>query len=256
MKISDTVKLVKYEYKYGKTEWIVSIIMNALVMGCILMSLTISLELSSVCSDYFESSYTAGFEFRANGFTRDDEKWLTDRGFKITNYWDEDKKCEVITENLDNIWIYKFEALFMGKDIWDDDLDKILEVILFGNIIFVSLTVVMCVILINSNTNSFTMKLDERSKYICMLKQLGMPTKTCVGIYTWFFITKAVVALVLACGINAVVINFVNDFMSDKLHINSNFSIIRPEIAVAAFAVTILLMCISFRKIWREKNEI
>ena len=64
----------------------------------------------------------------------------------------------------------------MGKDIWDDDLDKILEVILFGNIIFVSLTVVMCVILINSNTNSFTMKLDERSKYICMLKQLGMPT--------------------------------------------------------------------------------
>lgn len=256
MKISDTVKLVKYEYKYGKAEWIFSIIMNALVMACIFMSLTIALELSGVCSDYFESSYTAGFEFRAKGFTGYDEKWLTDRGFKVTEYWDEDNECKVVTDSLDNIWLYKFEALFIGKDIWDEDLDKILEVILFGNIIFVALTVVMCVILINSNTNSFSMKLDERHQYISMLKQLGMPTKSCIGIYIWFFVGRGLASLVLACGMSALLLKYINIFMADKLHINSEFSLIRPEIVLIAFAVTILLMCISFQKIWREKDEV
>lgn len=256
MRVKDTFRLVKCEYKYGKTEWIFSIIMSSLVMACILMSLTVALELSGVCSEYFESSYTEGFEFEAKGFTKDDEKWLTDRGFKITEYWDEDNECEVVTDSLDNIWFYKFEALFAGKDIWDEDLDNLLEVILFGNIIFVTLTVVLCVILINSNTNSFSMKLDERYKYITMLKQLGMTTKSCVGIYMWFFVGKGVVSLVLASGMNVLLMAFINDFMADKLHIMSEFSLIRPEMVLIVFAITILLMCISFRKIWREKNEV
>ena len=157
MNYKDRFKFVGYELRYSKSEWIASIVMNAVVFACCLMAVIIAAEVGTVCSKYLKKIYKNGYEFYAEGFTEDDSEWLEDRGF--TFYIEHFDDPYVVTDDLNNIWIYKFEALMQGKDIWSDDFDLTVEIILFAKIIFTSIAVLLIIVLTNSNSNSFSMKL-------------------------------------------------------------------------------------------------
>ena len=255
MKYKDKLKFVGYELRYGKTEWIMSIFMNAVVLACCLITFIIAAEIGTVCSEYMKKMYPDGYEFEIKGFTESDTKWLEKRGFTpIKDEFSDEYECAV-TQDLNNVWFHKLEALVSGKDIWEDDLDLTMEVILFGKIIFSALTIVLVIVLTNSNSNSFLMKLNERKKYISMLSGLGMSKKDCMGIYTLFFTGRNVVSLVIGCVLSALSIFGINRFMEINMGIEAGFSLVNPIIIVLVLIISTIIMVISFKKIWRDVDE-
>lgn len=253
MNYKDRFKFVRYELRYSKSEWIASIVMNAIVFACCLMAVIVAVEVGTVCSKYLKKIYTNGYEFYVKGFTEADSEWLEDRGFTFyIGHFDE--TCAV-TDDLNNIWIYKFEAMMQGKDIWSDEFDMTVEVILFGKNIFSAIAILLIVVLTNSNSNSFSMKLSERKEYINMLSCLGMSKKECIGIYILFFVCRNLVSIVIGALMNTLIMFGINTFMKNKLEINYGFSVIRPELILCVFVISMMIMFISFRRIWRGAYE-
>ncbi|MGN0374025.1 MAG: hypothetical protein ACI4EN_00875 [Butyrivibrio sp.] len=256
MKIRDSFKLVKYEYHYGKAENIASFLMNSIIFTCILLSLTITTELSKVFNDYMSKAYPDGYIFRINGFNENDIKWLEERGFYDIDFYTDGTGGTAVTKDISNIWSYKFRVLISGKDIWNEEIDEMLEVVLFADIVFTAITIILCVIFINSNSNSFSMKLEERKKYIDMLIQLGMNRGSCISVFVLFFMTRVMFAVLFSICINGMIICFVDDYIIKIMHIRNGFSLLRPDIAGAIIILSILIMIVSFQKIWREKYEL
>ena len=254
MKLTDTLKLIKYEYNYGKGEWISSIVMNVIVIACILLSMTVTLEINSVCNDYISMGYPNGYKFSLVGFNEQDVEWLENRGFTKIVVSDVENGCAV-NSDISRIWIYKFEALFSGKDIWNEDIDLVLEVMLFGNIIFMAISVMLFAIMSNSNSNSFNMKLNERKYYIDMLIYLGMTKSNCIRIYFIFFLMRIVLATMLATGINVIFMTVINNHIQNVLGVDTEFSLIKPMLVVIVFIFSTVIMNLSFGKVWRKKND-
>lgn len=256
MRITDTFKLVKHEYNYGKIESISSILMHTVIMGCILLTLTIATEISHVCNDYMGMIYTDGYIFFLKGFEQEDSAWLEERGFKDIAISDDGSSGMATADSIERIWLYKFQALFGGKDLWSEDTDLILEIILFGIILFAAIAFILFVVMINSITNSFSMKLDERGRYIEMLMGLGAAKRYCVRIFALFFMLRELAALALAVCLNAVIVRCINKYIVNVIHIKTAFSILKPQIIAVIAAFGILIICFSFRKVWSKKNEL
>ena len=145
-------------------------------------------------------------------------------------------------------------GLSEGKDIWNEGIDLMLEVMLFASIIFMSISVVLFIIMINSNSNSFCMKLKERERYIDMLIYLGMTKKDCICFFMTFFVLRVMVALLFATCINGILIMTINNYIHNVLKIDTAFSNIKPTLVTAIFVLSIVIMNISFLRVWRNKE--
>lgn len=256
MKITDTFKLVKHEYHFGKPEWVSSILMHTVIMTCILFTVTIALEISHVCSDYMSMSYTDGYIFYLKGFSEGDSDWLEKREFTEIYMSSEGPTGIATIGNLEKIWLYKFEALFQGKDLWNEEVDQILEIILLGHIVFAAIAGILFMIMVNSNSNALSMKLDERKKYIIMLMRLGAAKRECIRIFTLFFALRGLAALILSVCLNALIIRSVNRYIVNVMHIKTAFSIVRPVVIIAIAVLNIFMTGFSLGRIWRKKNAV
>ena len=137
MKISDTVRLAFNEGRNGKTEWISSVLMHAVVLVCIFLTLTVSLETGRIFNDYMKQGYPDGCEFYRDGFDENDVSWLENRGF-MNIFCSEDGNVSTASiDSIEKIWIYKFQALSGRRDIWNEDIENMLEIVLFINTVFV-----------------------------------------------------------------------------------------------------------------------
>ena len=126
---------------------------------------------------------------------------------------------------------------------------------LFGNIIFMAISVILFVIMLNSNSNSFHMKLNERKRYIDMLIYLGITKSNCIRIYFIFFLIRIVLAMVLATGINVIFMTVINNHIQNVLRVDTEFSLIKPILVVIVFIFSTVIMNLSFGKVWRKKND-
>ena len=255
MKISDTVRLAFNEGRNGKTEWISSVLMHAVVLVCIFLTLTVSLETGRIFNDYMKQGYPDGYEFYLNGFDENDVSWLENRGFMNIFFSEDGNVSTASIDSIEKIWIYKFQALSGRQDIWNEDIENMLEIVLFINTVFVSIGLVLCVIMVNSSNNSFSMKIDERREYIDMLYRLGASGRDCVSIFAVYFLLRELISLAAAVAVNAVVMHIINIYLTDVIHIDTGFSLFRPEIVGIVAAVSVVIMWISFGKIWRKRNE-
>lgn len=256
MKTTDTFKLVKHEYSYGKSEWISAVLMHTVIIGCILLTMTMATEFSHACNDYMSMIYPDGYTFYLKGFEPEDSDWLEKRGFTDISVFSEGSGGMATIESIEKIWRYKFQALFSGRDLWNEDTDFMLEVILFGGIVFAAIAVILFIVMVNSNSNSFSMKLDERGRYIRMLRRLGATKRDCIRIFALFFMMRGLAVLVLSVCLNAVIICRINKYIADVMHIKTAFSVFKPTVIAAIAVLGVLMICLSFRRVWGQKNEL
>lgn len=256
MKLRDSLKLILHEYRYEKIEWIVSIILQWLIFTSVFFLLTVSFDLDSVFGGYLKTLYPDGYDFMIEGYSQSDIPALEEKGFYDITIPEDSDSGYAVTNNLDGIWFQKIEATLSGKDIWNADLDETLSVMLFGQVILGAIGFVMLITMMNNLSNSFTMKLMRRKRYINMLQQLGMSKTVCKSIYYGFFSIRNVVALVASIFTNVVLIKLLNNYMYESMYITSTFKYFNWILVISVWVISMLLMWLSFTKQWRRLNEI
>lgn len=255
MKLCDKFKLITYECKYEKSEWILSVILQYLIFTSVLFLFTIACDIDKICGEYIKPMYLEGYDFVLKGFNEQDIEKLHEMGFREISFSDEDSLGYAVLDDLDGIWIYKLQAAFSNKDIWNEDLDEMLSMIFFCQIIFGSLGIVLLIIMMNNLSNSFGMKLIRRKKYICMLRQLGCSVSVCRRIFFCFFLIRNILSLSVAIITNSYLISALNKYMGKNMYISSSFK--QYDIYMICFVtvISIFIVLISFTKQWRQCSE-
>lgn len=256
MKFRDILKLIRHEYRYEKSEWILSAVLQILIYVSVFFLLTVACDIDEVCGEYVRPLYPDGYEFMLKGYNAEDIAELERKGFyeiTISDYSGDGGYG--VRDSLNGIWLYKFQAVASGKDIWNDELDEILSVIFFCQITFAAIGAVMLAIMLNNLSNSFAMKLMRRKRYIQMLEQLGCAETICRRIYYGFFCIRGVPALVLAAGINMYLIRLLNRYMAESMYISASFAPFHWVLAFGIGVISVCLMRISFWKQWRQADE-
>ena len=256
MRLLDKLKLIFRECKYEKSELVLSVIQQILTFVAVCFMFTIFLGIDNVCGKYMLPLYDEGYSFSLEGFTQDDIETLEDKGFYNFLVNNEGEVIEAYINDINGIWIYKLQAVFESKDIWNEALEEILGVMLFCQIITGAIGIALFIIMLNNLSNSFAMKLIERKKYISMLYQLGCSKRDCKGIYYGFFVMRNVLALVVASAVNCGLIIAVNNYILDKIKLSDAFSIINPWMIMGILILSLIFMWISFEKQWRKVDEI
>lgn len=255
MRYQDVIKIILHEYKYEKAEWLVSVVLQWLIFTCVFFLLTISYDMEGVFSKYLKPMYPDGYSFFLDGYDESEIPLLEEMGFYDITFSDEGGYGSAVTDKLDGIWVYKFKAVFSGKDIWDEGLDEILSFIFFSRFTFSAICLFMIIIMLNNLSNSFAMKIIRRKKYIQMLGQLGCANKTRKKIFFWLFGSRSILTLVMSLFTNINLIYWVNKYMTKRMLLQVEFKGL-PILVISTIGfIIILLMWFSFGKQWRLIDE-
>lgn len=256
MKVIDILKLSKYEYKYNKKECIYSGLVHIVILVCMLVSLTFSIDISKISNDYISPKYNGEFSFKLRGFCEEDTDWLEKRGFSNLIYDEDGNIFMADCTSIVHIWKYKLQAVFAHKDIWSEELDSYLEIVLYGRVIFFTITVIMFIMYVNSLLNSINMKNEERKRYKLMLSNIGAQKKDCIKIFLFYFITKNCIEYFAVIAINFLIINAMNNIINKKLNISTVIDSFKPGIILFTFLLSIMIISVSIVRIWRKSNDI
>lgn len=84
MKIRDILRLIGHETKYGRREWVLSFVMQTLLMSCVLVSMAFFVKLLDTGNVLLHAAFgQEEFSFQLSGYTQADLAELEDMGFEI-----------------------------------------------------------------------------------------------------------------------------------------------------------------------------
>lgn len=250
MKCSDEFKLAYREFAGGKRECVLSVLIHAMLLVGVLFSFTMFLHISGIGDSFLGASMNAPYDFQLTGFSGEDTEWLREREITISVYDDAGIPTYGKVSSLRRIWLTKFQAILAGKDIWSAELDDALTVLLFLHLLFAITAIVLWVVWANTMYNSWAMKAAERKTCIDMYYRLGMSRGAISGIYFLYFVFRELLALLLAVGVNALVIFTVNRFVTASMNVTYRLpKMSLPTVsAVAVLAVVFLTVgCLKMR---------
>lgn len=242
MRIRDAFKLAKWEMKIGKKEYILSVLIQGILLTCILFSVGLFCNIDRVVDSFLCKNNSDGYEFTLRNFDESDKEWLYKKGFNDLIYSD-GQIIYASTDSIEHIWTKKISALIKGKDIWNEETDKIIEVILFCKIIIGFLTGVLSILLISNMLNSIDLKMLERNRYINIISGVGMKNEDIKDLYLIYFLIRMLIIIMISelayWGLNTITNNYINSTM--KIHSRISFlGIWNSMTALIMFAVTFL----------------
>lgn len=129
MRFWDMLKLVGYEYRYEKKEWILSLILQCLAFIGVFFLFAIAGDIDRVCGEYLSPLYPDGYAFNLTGYDESDICELEGMGFHDITFSGVSGQGGAVTDSLSGIWSRKLYAVFTGKDIWNNAIDEILSII-------------------------------------------------------------------------------------------------------------------------------
>ena len=177
-------------------------------------------------------------------------------GFRDVKFSEGSNSANGYLDDLDHVWIYKMQAVFDHKDIWNEDVDDVLGIMLFCQVILGATGVAMLLLMINNVSNSVAMKLQRRQRYIRMLEQLGSTRQMCMSVYYTFFAIRNMLALIMAVIVNVISINLLNDYLNNRMYIGVTLPVFFWQLFVFVLLISLLLIGASFWKMWRRIDEI
>lgn len=254
MRIRDAFKLAKWELKIGKKEYILSVLVQGILLTCILFSVGLFCNIDRIVDSFLCKNNSDGYEFELRNFDESDKEWLYKKGFYEFLYSD-GQIIYARTDSIEHIWSKKIYALIKGKDIWNEETDKIIEVILFCKIIIGFLTGVLSILLISNMLNSIDLKMLERNRYKNIISGVGMKKEDIKDVYLIYFLSRTLIIISVSelayWGLNTITNNYINSTM--LIHSKISFlGIWNSMTALIMFAVTFLACS---RRI-KVKNEI
>ena len=87
MKTRDILRLITNEAKYGKREWVLSYMMQTLLMVCVLICMVFFTRLPKTGDILLHAAFDSEeFGFQLSGYTRSDLDELTKMGFEDINF--------------------------------------------------------------------------------------------------------------------------------------------------------------------------
>lgn len=256
MNTIDLFRLIFREYRNGKREWILSFILQVIICVSVLFVFTIVCDLDYVCGAYMKNLYPNGFPFNLKGYGIEDTSTLSEMGFYDLSFSNIDKSGYGIRDSLDGIWIHKISSAFNGKDIWNSELDEILCVVFFCQIMLGIIGISLVFLMINNLSNSFAMKIARRENYMCMMSQLGCPNSVCWNIFFLGYLFSMFVAFGCAIVLSGQLIQQLNVYLSKSMYIDFAFIPYNIKIIIIMAMLDALIMFLAFRKQWRHRNAI
>lgn len=233
----------------------ISFVLQSLIFISVLFLTTVTGDLDRICGEYIQPLYPNGYGFQLMGYQAEDIPELERMGFYNINFSNLETQGYAVTDSLENIWLCKLRAVWSGKDIWNSELDEVLSVIFFAQMIFGGIGVILLVIMMNNLSNSFAMRLMRRRPYIRMLEQLGCTQAVCRKIWYGFLGMRSIFALLCAVCVNSVLIGLLNEYMAKRMYIKSIFAPFSGGLSVGILVICAVLMWLSFRKQWRQMDE-
>lgn len=252
MRLCDTLQLTKNEFRYGKIEWIISIILQILIFSCALFVFSLAMDMDRIGDAYLHKMHPGGYEFSFQGYTENDREELENMGFYNLSL-DGDGGIG-ITDEIKGLWLKKIKAVIEGKDIWNPEIDEFVVVIGLFQAIFLIIAILLIVVMLNNIANSYSMKLMRREYYIKMLSGLGCRKQEIKRIYYIFFSTRNLISLFASWGINVGLAVLFNRYIAELLGITSGMKILRIAEGISLIFLVELMMKIIFTKVWRESN--
>lgn len=254
MRIRDAFKLAKWEMKIGKKEYILSVLVQGILLTCILFSVGLFCNIDSIVDSYLCKNNGNSYEFELRNFDESDKEWLFKKGF-YDFLCSDGQIIYASTNSIEHIWTKKISALIKGKDIWNEETDKIIEIILFCKIIIGFLTGVLYILLISNMLNSIEIKMLERNRYKNIISGVGMKKEDIKDVYLIYFLCRTLIIISVSelayWGLNTITNNYINSTM--LIHSKISFlGIWNSMTALIMFAVTFLACS---RRI-KVKNEI
>lgn len=246
--------MINHEHTYEKQEGIMSFILQLLVYITVFFLFTVTCDIDKMVGEYLSPLYPEGFEFRLNGYSERDIADLENMGFYNISFSSVGKQGYGTTNDLANIWLYKLRAAFSGNDIWNEEIDEILGVILLGQVVFGTIGIAMLLIMMNNLSNSIAMKLMSRRHYVQMLKQLGCTKQISQSIFLGLFCARTLLAFFLAMVINAQFIKQTNYYVKRYMYIPSSFVEYNWMLIFGVGIISIMLLWFSFQMQWRKMD--
>jgi len=254
LKTKDKLRLSVLEFHYDKKEWLISVTLQTLVYICILFLTTIAIDIDRVFTTYLDKFYNDGYSCSLEGYENQDTAKLKEMGFY--DFIIEDGKVERATLNSSrNLLIKKFQSIISGKDIYCADIEDDLSVMLFSIIVFAFLSIILFFLMCGNLHNALTSKLSKRHKYITMLIKLGMSKKECSRIYLRFFMLRNVLALIMAVGINVIMISRISKYFQTIIGKTSNFSAFNPGLILCLTLISLWFIKIESYRYWRGYKD-
>lgn len=255
MRLWDLIKLVGYEYRYEKREWILSIILQCLAFTGVFFLFALAGDIDRVCGEYLSPLYPNGYAFNLIGYDETDIYRLEQMGFHNIAFSSTTSRGYAVTDSLDRIWNHKLRAVLMGKDIWSDGLDEILSIIFFGQITLGMIGASLFMTMMNNLDNSVAMKLMRRQRYIKMLGQLGCSRVVCQKIFYLFVAARGTAAFLAAIWFNGLLISLLNRYLIRNMYIQADIAVFRWGQAVRIWILSMFLTGLCFRRQWRRNDE-
>lgn len=255
MRFWDMLKLVGYEYRYEKKEWILSLILQCLAFIGVFFLFAIAGDIDRVCGEYLSPLYPDGYAFNLTGYDESDICELEGMGFHDITFSGVSGQGGAVTDSLSGIWSRKLYAFFTGKDIWNNAIDEILSIIFFCQITLGTIGAALFLTMINNLANSVAMKLMRRQRYIKMLGQLGCSRAACQEIYYIFVAVRSTGAFLMAIGFNAILIDMINGYLEKNMYIQADIAVFHWTQATGIWILSMFLIGVSLRRQWRRNNE-
>lgn len=253
MKKNDTIKLAINEFRYNKSECCISILLQILIFSCAFFVYILSVKIDDLGSEYLQKAFPAGFDFWLNGYSQADYDKLKQWGFK--NIVIDERGITATLNSIKGIWWKKFISLLNGKDIWNYETDEFLLFIFTLKVLFFILAILLLYVMINNLSNSYTLKIIYRQKYIKMLLELGACSKLIVKIYVIYWRIKNFIAALCAFVINYYIILYFNKYIKLVFGINSGIQLESIFWLFLAYIIFEFFVQKVITKIWRKFCE-
>ena len=253
MRCSDLCIMSFRECTQEKKEGLLYSLVAFLLLGCVIVLLTLANNSGMIVDSILKGISSDGdrtFSFYLKGFAEEDIDDLSAMGF-YNIFFPEKGTASGMTRSIDGIWGLKIRALFDGKDIWSSSLDEILVAQLFCELILYALSFILGVIFIFMLSNSYSMRLIVRERYICMLKSIGYYEGIVHEIIAGSFWIKNIIALFLAEMAAMVMIRAIQGFLSESAGVNLNIPVFSPVL----FAVLLVLCFVSVTAVSRSRMK-
>lgn len=256
MNISDRLKLICREYRNGKQDWIITFVLQFVIYAGVLFVFTVAWDIDQACGDYIKTLYPNGFEFQLVGYSMEDISLLSKMGFRNLSFSSVGNTGYGTTDSLDGIWIHKIYSVFIGKDIWNSDMDEILCMIFFCQVVFGIIGISLFFLMVNNLSNSFAMRITTREKYIHMMTQLGCPNPTCRCIFDGAYFMSVLIAYLGAVIVNGKMIQQLNNYLTERMYICFSFAPYDKGTIIILGMLNVFVLFVVFRKQWRHKNAV
>ncbi|WP_455760568.1 FtsX-like permease family protein [Eshraghiella crossota] len=253
MRITDSFELSKWELKIGIKEYVLSILIQGLLLVCILFSIGMIVNMDCIVDGFYKKNNSGGYEFELTNFDMTDKEWLLENGFCDLGYEDN----RIIFASIDSIqkmWTKKIYALIKGKDIWSESTDKILEMILFAKIIILFLILALIILLICNLSNAIELKMIERKKYMKIISNLGMNEDDIKSVFYIYFLCRMLIIILIAEVIYFCMNYMVNNYVVNNMKIQVQIPFFNMYNSFTALIIFTITFFVSLRKV-SIKNE-